>query len=180
MANVHNIGDYTPKFTDTFFFDTNVWIYLFCPIANNRDKEQRAYSNFYKLLIQGDKGIFVNSLVLSEFANTYLRIDFNLWKEANKIFRADYKRDFVGTDRFKETVGDIKLAIKVILSKSQRMTDNFNSISIDNLFSEFGKSDFNDSYYIELARMNDWKIVTHDADFFKDNSVSVDIITANI
>ena len=180
MANVHNIGGYTPKFTDTYFFDTNVWIYLFGPIANNRKREQKEYSNFYKLLIQGGKGIFVNSLVLSEFANTGLRIDFNLWKKEEQKFDADYKRDFVGTDRFKGTVDDIKQAIKAILSKSERMTDNFNSISIANLFSEFGKSDFNDAYYIELARMNDWKIVTHDADFFTDNSVNVDIITANI
>lgn len=180
MADVHKISDYTPKFTDTFFFDTNVWIYLFCPIANNREREQKAYSKFYKQLIQGDKGIFVNSLVLSEFANRYLRIDFNLWKEDNKQYSADYKRDFVGTDRFMETVEDIKQAIKIILSKSERMTDNFNSISIDNLFSEFGTSDFNDSYYIELARMNNWKIVTHDADFFKNNSVQVEVITANI
>ncbi|MEP5792059.1 MAG: PIN domain-containing protein [Cyclobacteriaceae bacterium] len=180
MADVHKISEYTPKFTDTFFLDTNVWIYLFCPIANNRAKEQKVYSAFYKLLIQGNKGIFVNSLVLSEFANTWLRIDFNLWKKEDQKLNTDYKRDFVGTDRFKETVDDIKQAIKVILSKAERMTDNFNSISLDKVFGEFGTSDFNDAYYLELARMNNWKIVTHDSDFFKENKLSVDIITAKV
>ncbi|MEQ6121632.1 PIN domain-containing protein [Reichenbachiella sp. MALMAid0571] len=179
MAKVFSINDYSPKSSETYFLDTNVWLYLFCPIANHRDKEQRIYSSFYKLLTQGDHSIFVNSLVASEFANAYLRIDFRLWKEETKNFNADYKRDFVRSNRFISTVNQVKKSLRVILSKAHRMTDNFNAIELDHVFSEFGRSDFNDSYYLELSRMNNWKIVTHDADLFKSNQLDVDVITGN-
>lgn len=180
MANVHDVNTYTAKFTESYFLDTNIWIYIFCPLANNRRHEQRVYSNFYKSLIQSRGGIFVNSLVLSEFANAYLRIDFNLWKKDIQNYTADYKRDFVGSARFNETVVDVKQAIQSILSKSERMTDDFNSINLDGLFAEFGSCDFNDAYYLVLASSKGWKIVTHDADFFKDNSLHVEVITANL
>ncbi|GAB4233140.1 MAG: hypothetical protein Tsb0034_06220 [Ekhidna sp.] len=117
-------------------------------------------------------------MVLSEFANTYLRIDFNLWKKETSNFGADYKKDFVGTTRFKDTVSDIKGAIGQILKKSERMTDDFNAIDLDHVFTEFGRADFNDAYYLELASKNGWKIVTNDRDFFEDNEMDVDIITA--
>ena len=60
------------------------------------------------------------------------------------------------------------------------MTGNFNAIQIENVFLEFGRGDFNDAYYLELARMNEWKIVTDDGDLFKNNKLDIDIITANI
>lgn len=180
MANVHPIDTYTSTFTDSYFFDANVLIYLHCPIGGGNKREQRLYSNFYKQALQQRRGIFINSMVLSEFANAYLRIDFNLWKKETKNYGADYKRNFVGTQRFRATVSDIKVALDTILQTSERMTDNFNAINLSSVLSEFGLCDFNDAYYIELARMNGWKIVTHDADLFKSNSLGVDIITANI
>ena len=180
MASVFRIQNYEPKSSESYFLDTNIWIYLFCPIANSKRHEQNIYSNFFKLLTQSDHMIFVSSLILSEFANRYLRIDFDLWKKSTSNYSADYKRDFVGSNHFLNTVSDVKQALKMILTKSERATDDFNAINLDNVLSEFGKSDFNDSYYLTLAKSKKWKIVTHDADFFKDNSRDVDIITANI
>ncbi|WP_420576741.1 type II toxin-antitoxin system VapC family toxin [Ekhidna sp.] len=178
MANVYQVGDYNPRFNESFFFDTNIWIYLHCPIASHNQAAQRAYSAFYKKIISGNFGLFVNSLVLSEYANAYLRIDFTLWKNEEGRHGASYKQDFVGTDRFNETVEDVKDELRVILKSTERMTDNFNAIDLDHVFTEFGRADFNDAYYLELAQMNDWKIVTHDRDLFEDNEMDVDIITA--
>lgn len=180
MANTNSIETYKSSYGDNFFFDTNVLIYLHCPIASNKQREQRLYSSFYKHIIQTKRGLFVNSLVLSEFANAYLRIDFNLWKREASNSGADYKKDFVGSTRFKTTVGNVKSALNTILATSEKMTDNFNAIQWSSIMAEFGTADFNDAYYLELARMNGWKIVTHDADFFKANTLGVDIITANL
>ncbi len=181
MARVFDISDYTPKTSENYFFDNNVWMFLFCPLASYDRRKQDRYSRFFQQLVSGKQKIFINSLVLSEFANAYLRIDFNLWKaKKENAGKGDYKRDFVGTNQFLETTADIKISIRKILAVSERMTDNFNAIQIENVFSEFGRGDFNDAYYLELARMNRWKVVTDDGDLFRSNKLDIDIITANI
>ena len=76
---VSDISSYQPKFNESFFFDANIWIFLFCPIANTGRRKQDLYSNFLQDLSHRKLGIYINSLVLSEFVNRYLRIEFNLW-----------------------------------------------------------------------------------------------------
>ena len=45
---------YEPKYDDKIFFDTNVWLYLFCPIGNYKSKIIEQYSTvFYKILKSG-------------------------------------------------------------------------------------------------------------------------------
>jgi len=177
---VNDISSYQPKFNESFFFDANIWIFLYCPIANTGKRKQNIYSNFLASVQRSNAGIYINSLVLSEFANRYLRIEFDFWKKEPGNANCIYKKDFVGSDKYKEVVGEIILQIKSILKLSEKASDNFQAISIENVFAEFGTCDFNDSYYIELARMNNWKIITDDADFFINNQLGIDIISANL
>ena len=45
---------YEPKDDDKIFFDTNVWLYLFCPIGNYKSEIIEQYSTeFYKILKSG-------------------------------------------------------------------------------------------------------------------------------
>jgi hypothetical protein len=174
---LHNIQKYQPKFNESFLFDNNVWVLLFCPIANAELKKQKSYSSFFKEIKQRNIAIFINSLILSEFCNSWLRLEFNLWK---KHFgeQKDFKRDFKPTQKYTDTISEIKNTVKIILSATERGTDNFSSINLDTIFNDFGNCDFNDSYYIELAKTNKWKIVTDDSDFHN-YSKEIDIITAN-
>lgn len=181
MANVHAIDTYNASFSDRFFVDNNVWMFLFCPIGNYEKKKQEKYSSFIANLISNKRTIFVNSLVLSEFSNAYLRIDFNIWKrKPENAGKVEYKRNFVGTDHFNKTIEEVKNSIKKILSFSERGNDEFNSVLLDNIFRELGPCDFNDSYYIELGRLKKYKIVTDDSDFFIKSKAGIDVITANI
>jgi len=177
MSEIIDIKIYEPKSRDIFFFDNNIWMLLYCPIGNYHSKKQKEYSAFYKLILQSKASVFVNSLVLSEFCNAWLRLEFNQWKKDPKHISADYKKDFVPTETFKQTVEDIKPIVKRIIQSSHQAADDFNSINIDNIFRHFGMVDFNDSYYVELALRNGWKIVTDDRDFHKVTS-SVICITA--
>ena len=171
------IQSYQPKITDSFLFDNNVWVFLFGPISNVDKQKQIIYSAFLKEVRQRKCAIFINSLILSEFCNYWLRLEFNLWKKQFGV-QKEIKRDFKPTQKYLDTVSEIKNAIKSILSSTERGTDNFNNINLDNIFDNFGSCDFNDSYYIELAQTNNWKIVTDDADFLN-YSNNVDVITAN-
>lgn len=179
MSSVIDIQKYQPRFNDILFFDNNVWMFLFCPLASYEKKKQRAYADLLKNAELSKAAIFINALVISEFCNQWLRIEFKSWSK-NFPDTKDYKRDFIHTAVFKSAVLDVKDALKKISDISERASDNFNAIDLRHLLLEFGNSDFNDSYYLELAHLNKWKIVTDDADFFKNSSYDIDIITANI
>ena len=179
MSKVHDITKYKPSFNEGFFLDNNILVFIYCPIGNYEKAKQKQYSAFLKELKDRNSTIYINSLVLSEFANVFLRIDFRLWKKESGIPKLDYKKDFVGSDRFKDTVKDVKIAIKQILKISEKTSDDFHAINLENVFNEFGNADFNDSYYIEQARFKNWKIVTDDADFQTANYENLEVITAN-
>lgn len=180
MAKVFNILKYQPSFNENLFFDNNVWLFLFCPFSNYKKEKQRAYSEFLKNVIQKKSAIFINSIVLSEFCNYWLQTEFKKWQKDNPApKKLDYKKDFIPTAEFKKAVADVKVALNKILQIASKNNDDFNAIDFDNVISEFGNCDFNDSYYLELARFRKWKIVTDDADFF-DKNLEIDIITHNI
>jgi ABC-type spermidine/putrescine transport system permease subunit I len=80
-ARVIEISNYTPKSLDIFFFDNSVWMYLFCPLGNYNRTKQKYYSSLLKSIKTSNSTIFICSLVLSEFSNRYLRMDFERWKE---------------------------------------------------------------------------------------------------
>jgi len=181
MPEVLKVSEYNPRPNESYFFDANVWMYLFCPLGNYSKRKQKEYSNFLSEVRIRNSGLFINSLVLSEFSNAYLRLEFDLWRQKPENTGHDnYKRDFVGSDQFKAGVTDIKILIGKILAFVDRSGDNFNAINIQKVFGDFGNCDFNDAYYLALAQMNKHIIVTDDADFFNSNKLGIKILTANI
>lgn len=180
MSKIHNIDLYKLHSNDVLFFDNNIWMYLFCPIGNYNKNLQRKYSSFFNSVHSLNVCIWINSLVLSEFCNAWLRLEFDRWKkQPENISKTNFKRDFIPSETYKETVKDIKETVNSILRNVEKCSDNFNAIDLNSVFAEFGNCDFNDSYYLKLAHMNNWKIVTDDADFFKNNKLNIEIITAN-
>ena len=181
MSKILDISSYQTKSDDVLFFDNNVWMYLFCPILKYEKDKQRKYSKFFQSVQSVKACIWINSLVLSEFCNAWLRIEYNKWKrKPENTLNSDYKKYFVCSSKYKETIEDIRDIIPEILKYAERGSDNFNSISLESIFRELDNCDFNDSYYLELACKNNWKIVTDDADLFKNNQLNIKIITANI
>jgi predicted nucleic acid-binding protein len=173
---VIDITKYYPKQTDLFLFDTSVWMYLFCPLGSYGVKEQKAFSSFLKDIQSSKSSIFITSLILSEFANAYLRLDFKLWERGEKRYNAQFKRDFIGTDRYKRTVNILTSTINSILRICVKGSDNFNHLEINNILNHFQSIDFNDSYYLELSSKSNFKIVTADYDFVKYRNHGQEII----
>lgn len=169
--NIIRISDYSIKAGDTFFFDNNIWMYLLCPIGNFNAKRQKEYSKFLNYIQQRQNHIYINSLVLSEFSNRYLRLDYDITRSDPKNAGQynDFKKDFVGSNDYKSTVAAIKIQMKNILKICQKCSDEFNSINIDEILSVFTGIGFNDSYYIHFAKTKNLIIVTDDSDFLKSN-----------
>ena len=116
-------------------------------------------------------------MVLSEFSNRYLRMDFEQWKKDTGNYNAEFKNEYVGGQRYTDTVDEIKNHINTIMKLCERSTDNFNAIDLSNVFKHFHQIDFNDSYYIELAKLSKWKIVTDDQDFITYTGHDLEVIT---
>ena len=106
MATI-NIENYKISYTDQFFFDTNVWLLLFGNLANYKPKDQQEYSKLFKESLQRDIPIFISSMILSEFANVLLRIDFKQWKTKFSESK-DFKKDFGTTLEYKNSIRNIK------------------------------------------------------------------------
>lgn len=176
--NINDIRKYSPSSMDSYLFDNNVWMFLFCPIGNISQRKQQEYSRFLQSVASVKASIFVTSMILSEFANAYLRLDFDLWKKDTKQYNANYKRDYLSSDRYKVISQVVISSVKDILKLTERIPDDFNSINVGNILDLFEYIDFNDSYYIELCRTKSLKIVTDDRDFAKINSSKITIISS--
>lgn len=177
-GKVQDIKEYSPKSSDIFFFDNNVWMYLFCPLGNYNINKQKNFSSFLQSVTTSRSTIFINSLILSEFTNRYLRIDFDLWKNENSNYDAEFKKDYVGTTRYQDTVKEIKRNINQILKFCEKSSDNFNAVDLDKILEHLSHIDFNDSYYLEFANISNLKIVTDDRDFVSYQGHSIEVITS--
>lgn len=178
-VEVINVNDYSPRSSDIFFFDNNIWMLLFCPLGNYRKESQKAYSSFLRSIQASRSTIFINSLVLSEFANASLRIDFDQWKGLEGNDKAKFKSDYVGSERYKDTVSTIVSSILNIMKIAEKSHDEFNSLNLDKILGGYKQRDFNDNYYLELAASKNWKVVTDDSDYFTYSHTSLKIFTFN-
>jgi len=160
-SQILDIKSYQPKPTEKFFFDANIWMFLLCPLGNYRQHIIAEYDNFLKKIRIENSSLFVSSLVISEFFNAYVRLEFKLWK--NKDSNNKVYNDFKKTQDYKTWAAKASWDIKNMMLKiSERMDDKFSNIDIKELFSEITISDFNDNYYLELAAMEQMIIVSDD------------------
>ena len=90
---------------DNFFFDNNIWIFLFCPIGNHDKNKQKIYSSFLQSVRQANATIWINSLVISEFANVSIKLDYNLWKK-NEVKQVSFETDLDYKRAYRKTKSD--------------------------------------------------------------------------
>lgn len=177
MNNIVDISTYHPSKSDKFFFDANIWMYLYCPLGDYKRETIKEYDGFLKKAIQSKSSIFISSLVLSEFFNSWVRLDFNILNKSNPL---KFKTDYRNTKLYESQVLTIRtVVIRQIMQIAKRIDDKFANISLDELFEEIENSDFNDNYFLTMANLEGLKIVTNDLDFASPKKTSITILTAN-
>jgi predicted nucleic acid-binding protein len=154
-------------FTTELFFDTNIWIFLFGIVGDFKQTVQKEYSSLFDNVLSRNNTIYITSMVLSEYANVILRIEFKNWQKQQGRNDLKYKQDFVGTTIYQEKVELVKKQIEKILKLRNiiKLPDDFNAIRIDKVFEKFGPADFNDAYINEIVRVKGCVLVTDDGDF---------------
>lgn len=155
MSKVISLKKYQPQSTDRFFFDANVWLYIFCPIGNYKQSLVASYTSFFQNIIKTRATILTSSLILSEVINRWLKLEFPQGVKKNR-----------DTKKYAQIIQTIEYNINgKILKNSQRIEDHFSKINIDEVLLKLKKADFNDSYYSQLSFLENFKIVTNDRDF---------------
>ena len=162
------ISKYTVGPNEEFFFDTNVWMFIFAPIAGSRQDKQKTYSSLLGEIISRGAMIWINSQVVAEYINRCLRMEFKQWKDLKKLPDADFKRDFRPTQEYASALTSAKSLISAILQKCTRQSDDFTAIDIDAIIKSMGAScDYGDAIIIDLCKRKKYKLVTDDSDMTK-------------
>lgn len=164
---VSSVKNYIVSPQECFFFDTNIWIFLYGQISNYEKKKQKEYSNLLYQILSRKSLLFVSSLVLSEFINRSLQIEFRNWKRKTGNVNADFKTDFRQTSEYSISMAATLSAVKDILSLAARRPDDFNAIDTDALLSYGNDCDFNDAYIAMSCKRGNIILVTDDRDFPK-------------
>ena len=180
MATVSKIKDFKVHSDNVFFFDTNVWMSIFGPMAGAKPHQQRYYTQLLREINTARASVFVSSLVITEYVNACLQIEFRNWKKnPDNVTKTNYKRDFRPTQDYKDALRTIKSQVKDILDVSIRIPDGFNNIDVTPLFN-WNDIDFNDAYFMRLCdeQSNKVTLVTDDKDILNNPRVTVDLLTA--
>lgn len=164
MVTIHKINSYEIKKDDRFFFDTNIWMYMYCSIGNYGSRLVEDYSSFYQKVKQAGNPIITNTLLISEFVNAYSRLEYNLIKDRDGI--TDYKKDFRSNPNYKHLFDNINLLTeRKVIGNSMKLQDKFDEFEEKTFFTNPNTYDFNDEYYCYTAEKSNFIIVTHDKDF---------------
>jgi predicted nucleic acid-binding protein len=110
MANFVNLNDIQ---NSKIFFDTNILIYILCPISNSKKNYTEKFSNYFKKIIKSNNEIYIDILIISEFVNRCLKIEESKYREEMKIKNFNFKKDFRNTEKYKEVIKSIYENLKV-------------------------------------------------------------------
>ena len=146
------------------FIDTNILIYLFSPdFVSSNDKYVEQYSKILEILLENKAQIYISSIVVSEFINRVLRIDY----EKNKELYPDFKKDYRKSNEYKDTLKLILKQLKKIFKISRKIDDDFMQFDILEWYKKDLNQDldFNDLHIAFIVEKNNFKLLSNDRDF---------------
>lgn len=148
------------------FIDTNILIFLFSPeFVSSREYQVDKYSKILELLIINNNELYINSLVISEFINRCLRIDFEKnFQDKNRT--KDFKKEYRDSTTYIQTLRIIKREIKKFLKLNvKQIHDNFDKVDILEELDSLDKLDFNDLMIVKSIETYGLKLLSDDGDF---------------
>ncbi len=158
---------------DKVFIDTNILIFLFSPsFVNSREYQVEKYSSIYNKLLANQSELYVNELVISEFINRCMRIDFE--RNFNISDKKDYKKDYRPSEEYDTTLKIVLKQVKKILKSVNQINDDFTNFDIVKSVDTYLKSDFNDLIIAETVTKNNLKLLSDDGDFKRDLGINTD------
>ena len=156
------------------FFDTNVLKYVFYPMADVQGKAVAEYTKLYKEIIKLKIPIYTDIIVIQEFVNLVLRINYDR--------TLNYKK-FRKSETYQKMLEELSDQLNLqILKNVQICCLDHNNESVGRIIDSIKNRnlDFNDYHIMMLCKTKNFCLVTHDADYndcYKEEKVR--IMTAN-
>jgi predicted nucleic acid-binding protein len=168
---VHSIDNYDFSEGKGYFFDTNIWLYIYGPIGWP-DQRSDAYSKALKAIRHSDGTIYINCMIISEFINAFSRIEFKQQTDFTRF------KEFRNSLAFRAIAQEIAYNVRKILKSTLACDPELTVIDLPEIMDLFeqGKYDFNDLLFAQICRAKNMVFVTHDKDF---SELGVEILTAN-
>jgi predicted nucleic acid-binding protein len=169
----HDARRHSFNAADSVLPDANFWLYLYAPQPPSATWAVNAYSDIYKSLITAKTRLFLDVLILSEFANTYARIEWQIGAPAGVPFK-----QFRKSAAFVPIAQAIATDAKRILKVAAPLDHPFSQWNITNLLDDFGTGcfDCNDQLIIEVCKKHGLTPLTNDSDFTEGG---LNVFTAN-
>ncbi|WP_018989136.1 hypothetical protein [Aromatoleum toluclasticum] len=159
---------------EPILIDANVWLYLQPPAAQPAPSWAATYSGVFSRLLQAKARPIVDALILSEYLNRYIRIEYDAcWRTHYPKFK-DFRLSADAAGILQSAVAEMKQ----ILKTSTACDTPLIRIDLPTVLVavQSGTADFNDALMIENCRLNGWKLLTHDSDM---TMGGIDLLTAN-
>lgn len=170
----HNSVKYVFKEGEPILVDANVWLYLQPPASQPVPHFARHYSAAMKNLITAKAKAIIDCLVLSEYINRYVRIEYDA------VYRGTYPKykDFRTSPDFALVAKSAVAEAKHILSLAAAEDTSLSQVNVMDILNETeaGTLDFNDGMLVEMCRLRGWKVLTNDADM---QLGGIEVLTTN-
>jgi predicted nucleic acid-binding protein len=163
-SNIISIRDFKPKFSEKFFLDTNVWMYLFYPQNSSISKKKiQEYSTLFEFIVDRAFLIESNIVQISEIINLFVKLEFDDFKKKNpsSLSLKDYRDSEEGNETRKKAEILVKSIARVATIRSGNLSDS----DIQNIVSKINKADFNDICFAFHCNKEKATLLTHDFDF---------------
>ncbi len=174
MNKAYDLSSYSFSKGEQILVDTNIWLYLFPAPVKPRHRFADQYSKAFSNLISTDAQPILDPMVLSEYLNRYMRIE---WDGNYKSNHHEFK-DFRNSQDFLKVAASAKTFAIKIVSFCKVHSVPANELGLNQILTDFssGKVDFNDAILIDICKQKSLKLMTNDGDF---QNCGIEILTTN-
>ncbi|MHB9027046.1 MAG: PIN domain-containing protein [Armatimonadota bacterium] len=172
MSNRSDIAGYSFTSSDMLLLDTNIWLLLFGPYFDPDDRRTKIYSQAFQSILHVKSTICLNALVISEYVNSFARL------EHRRLRPAENFKAFRNSSDFIPVAQAIANTLQRICKRARCFDDGFATMDLPAMLAlyEGGSTDINDQMIAQLCRAQHLTLITDDADY---KALDVTLLTAN-
>lgn len=171
MAGIFNLNKHKLP-AGKYLLDTNVLMYTFEPSQNKNDP---GYNNLiYSNLNNDNYQFMINSHIISEFINRFVRNRYNTYLKVENIKSPEksyFKKVYRNSNDFKTSYNTAITIVKEDFFENFDLADELTELSITSSIPPV-TFDYNDQLIINSAKQNDLNIITNDHDFLKTRTMN--------
>ncbi|MFZ7342914.1 type II toxin-antitoxin system VapC family toxin [Avibacterium volantium] len=181
VMNISQIGK--TSLNDSYFVDTNIWIYQVYyankgidDLGNDKMKKLSNYSDFLQRVKQDGGKLYTSPLCLSELGHFIEKQAYNHYKETNSQSSITLKSFRAISDKRQIIVKDIQQAWEDIIYLAEILELNTNQQTGSDLIAameDYPLDAYDSIFYLTMKQHNIRNIISDDRDFHPISSIDI-------